>query len=97
MNLSGLPTVYSVFDYTTGQFDYWQPSTQPTLPASGHMRPTRGEIAEALRVMKWGTLLKGQVDELAQEEAEALAEIAASFEVGDVLEKRGIGVFQKRR
>lgn len=51
MNLAALPTVYSVFNYRTGLFDYYVPPEQPLLPASGHMRPARGTTPESLAVL----------------------------------------------
>ncbi len=48
MNLGALPTVYSVFNYHTGLFDYYQPPVQPVLPASGYMRSPRGVTPESL-------------------------------------------------
>lgn len=51
MNLSALPTLYSVFDYHTGLFDYYEPPEQPVLPASGSFRPARGRTPETLAVL----------------------------------------------
>jgi len=51
VNLSALPTVYSVFNYKTGLFDYYQPPEQPDLPASGSFRPARGRTPESLAVL----------------------------------------------
>lgn len=51
MNLSALPTVYSVFDYRTGLYNYFAPPEQPSLPASGAMRPARGTTPESLALV----------------------------------------------
>lgn len=50
MNLAALPTLYSVFNYRTGLYDYFQPSGPVDLPASGTMRTPRGRTPESLAV-----------------------------------------------
>lgn len=48
MNLSGSPTIYSVFNYRDGKYTYFKPVAQPELGASGSMRTARGVTPESL-------------------------------------------------
>jgi len=48
VNLASLPTLYSVFNYKTGLYDYYEPAVPPELPASGTLRAARGKTPESL-------------------------------------------------